>query len=214
MNALLEHGICRSISVLPLFAPAAFEMLTSPVPADAPSFLYVGRVTHSKGIDKLIDLFKQRPHYSLKVVGDGDLLDALRRTASNSTNIEFLGHVPRPGLAKLYRSASAVILPSIAPETFGLVTIEGFAQGTPAIVRNAGGAGEAVRHTGAGIVYDTDEQALAAIDALATDRARRDRLGNIAREAFLKFYTEKTHVKVYLDKIGLMMARNDALVSS
>ncbi len=213
-KTLLDHGIGRSISVLPLFAPAAFETLASSIPADAPSFLYVGRITRSKGIDKLIDLFKQRPHYNLKIVGDGDLLSMLKRKATNSTNIEFLGHVPRPGLAKLYRSAWAVILPSIAPETFGLVTIEGFAQGTPAIVRNVGGAGEVVRHTGAGIVYDTDEQALAAIDALATDRARRDRLGNIAREAFLNCYTEKTHVKVYLDKIRMMVARNDALVSS
>ncbi len=203
-GALEEGGIRRPMSVLRLFAPKAYEEVAPNSPEQRPTFLFVGRVTKSKGVGELVRLFAQRPSYRLQVVGDGDLLDALRASAKDLRNVEFLGRQSRAQLPALYRRATAVILPSLAPESFGLATIEGFTQGTPAIVRDAGGAGEVIRETGAGFVYKTDAEALAAIDKLATDADCRNRLGAIARESFLRLYTEERHVDAYMAHIADM----------
>ena len=202
-DALAEGGITRPTSVLPLFAPNGFEALAKiDDPVAKSDFLYVGRVTPSKGIAELVQLFAQRPQYTLSVVGDGDYLAALQEQAKSVSNVNILGRQPQDALPGLYRRATAVILPSLAPESFGLTTIEGFAQGTPAIVRDAGGAGESVRKTGAGIVYKTETEGLAALDALANDSAYRNNLGKIARKSFLEHFSEQRHVDNYMDRIG------------
>jgi len=202
-GALQDGGIKRPISVLPLFAPASFEKLAVQMPPAAePTFLFVGRVTRSKGIVELIKLFSKRPSYKLKIVGEGDLKEPLCKSVGVGKNIEFLGRQSRERLPTLYRQATAVILPSLAPESFGLTTIEGFAQGTPAIVRDAGGAGEIIEQTGAGIVYRTDAEALDAMDKLASNSEYRDGLGEIARQSFLQKYTERHHVDAYMGKVA------------
>ncbi len=201
-DTLRAQAIDRPISVLANFVPASFERLAEPVPGGRPQFLFVGRVTRSKGIDALARLFRQRPDYDLLIAGDGDLLDAMRATFAGQPNIRFLGRQQQEDLARLYRSATAVMLPSLAPETFGLTTIESFSQATPAIVRDAGGAGEPVRASGAGFVYREDAECLAAMDALASDATRRDEMGRAARRAYEANYREEQHIADYLARIA------------
>lgn len=209
-RALAEQGIAGRVAVLPNFAPAAFDAQVSPTPYDRPGFLFVGRVTASKGIGELVALFRQRPGYDLRVVGDGDLLEPLRAQYADLPNLHFLGRQAQLELAGLYRSATASILPSRAPESFGLTTIEGFSQGTPAIVRDAGGAGEVVRHADAGFVYRDDAGCLAAMDTLANDPARRASMGDAARAAFTAHYREETHLATYLAQIEDLRAQKGA----
>lgn len=203
---LHEGGIARPIAVQPLFAPVAFNELSSAPRAGAPTFLYVGRVTASKGIDRFARLMRQRPNYRLQIVGDGDLVNALRAEFADAPNVALLGRLRHDSLPQLYRQATAAVIPSLAPETFGLSTIEAFSQGTPAIVRDAGGAGEEVEATGSGFVYRSDVEALSAMDALAGDAALRSEFGHRARAAFLERYTESRHVEAYLGRIDDVMA--------
>ncbi|MDZ7784930.1 MAG: glycosyltransferase [Halioglobus sp.] len=93
----------------------------------------------------------------------------LRDRYAHYSNIQFLGAVPQSTLVDYYRRACAVILPSLAPETFGLTVVEAFACGTPAIVRAAGGNRETVDATGAGFVYSNDTELRAALDAFYRD---------------------------------------------
>jgi glycosyltransferase involved in cell wall biosynthesis len=205
---MLEAGkIERPISVLRLFASSDFETLAPAGPAlTTPTFLYVGRITRSKGISELINAFSQRPNYKLQIVGDGDLMGSIAAATRGLDNVDLLGPQSRAALPGLYRRATAFILPSLAPESFGLATIEAFAQGAPAIVRDAGGAGETIRETGAGLIFTTDNEMLAAIDQLAKDQAFRDNLGNRARQSFLKLYTEQIHVDAYLKHVEGLLA--------
>ncbi len=212
-RTLEAGGIERPISVLRLFAPTDFEALAPVGPAlTAPTFLYVGRVTRSKGVAELVHAFSERPNYKLQVVGDGDLMASMVTATKNLDNIDFLGAQPRSALPDLYRRATAFILPSLAPESFGLATIEAFAQGTPAIVREAGGAGEVVREAGAGIVFKSNTEMLTAVDTLAEDRFLRDSLGDKARQSFLKFYTEQSHVDAYLEHVENLLANGAGCV--
>lgn len=164
-------------------------------------FVYAGRITASKGVDELAAAFAQWPQYRLTLLGNGDMLAALREKYSAASNIRFPGPVPQAELIRHYRRSCALILPSLAPETFGLTVVEAFACGTPAIVRVAGGNREAVDQSGAGFVYHDVNELRAAVDSIADDPALRDRLGARARAAFEQHYTPEQHMTRYLNLV-------------
>jgi glycosyltransferase involved in cell wall biosynthesis len=165
-------------------------------PPVRPRFVFAGRVTASKGIAELLQTFSRLPGFDLDVVGEGDLLDPLRRCYRDCTWIRFVGSARHGGMAEFYRNATALILPSLAPEVFPLVVLEAFACATPAIVRDAGGAPEAVQASGAGFVYRSQPELQEALQRLATDQELRRQLGRQARAAYRAHYT-KDH---YLDR--------------
>ncbi len=204
-----QAGIAENIQVLPLFSTlnpedkdlsrtvCEKEMTQQP-------FIYVGRVTASKGIVTLLDVFSKLPDINLQVVGDGDLLECLKRDYICFKNIQFLGQVKQQDLIQLYLNAKALILPSLAPETFGLTVVEAFACGTPALVHFSGGSHDIVDTTGGGFVYQTSEELISHIKNLASDSALRDTLGKKAHEGFIKYYTEEKHLESYLGLIDIV----------
>lgn len=192
-----ESGI-GPVQVLPLFSTLDPGAAADETVLPRPGFLFVGRVTASKGIIPLVERFAQLPQYDLTVVGEGDVRERLERKYAGHPNIRFLGLIPQERLTGLYRGATALVFPSLAPETFGLSIAEAFACGTPAIVHDAGGSRELVDATDGGIVYRTDEELLEALRKLSADPGYRARLGQHARAGFERLYTQQRHVDAYL----------------
>jgi glycosyltransferase involved in cell wall biosynthesis len=198
-------GITRPIEVFPLFSrmePAS----TKPMPPVRPRFLFSGRVTASKGIHDLVEMFKALPNYDLYVAGEGDLRQQLQAECVSASNIRFLGQVDASRLAILYGEATATVIPSLAPESLSLVALESFASSTPVVARNAGGCGELVRASGAGIVCEGGDEILAAIHSLARDPGLASALGRRGRQAYEQKYTEQGHVAAYLERVGSLLA--------
>lgn len=162
-----HHAILGQIPVhvLPHFS----RMQADAAPESGNGFVYVGRITASKGIEPLLRVFSGLPQHRLTVVGAGDLLQLVRKKYEHCPNIEFLPFLDKCQLRSIYAKARGLILPSLAPETFGLTVVEAMACGTPSIVRDAGGCGEIIRDTGVGIVFRTDDELVTAIEELASD---------------------------------------------
>ena len=108
------------------------------IPRDRLLLLYVGRLAQEKNTQTLFAAFRELVQrypgrFHLFVVGDGlqrpDLLD-LRRTTEAVTWLDYCAEAPR--LASLYRAADLFVHPGVQ-ETFGLVTLEAQACGTPVI---------------------------------------------------------------------------------
>lgn len=99
-----------------------------------------GRLVKRKGFDRLVAAFPQIlaeiPEAVLLLGGDGAERPALRAQiealGASATRVRLLGHLD-VALPDLYRCADLVVVPSVALETFGLVTIEALAAGTPVI---------------------------------------------------------------------------------
>jgi len=196
-----DAGLKPPIHVLPLFSaiePGSDS--TRPRPA-RPQFLFVGRLTASKGIVQLLEEFADLPAYDLHVIGDGELRGELERRFANYPHIRFLGRIPQAELITAYQAATALIFPSLAPETFGLAIVEAFACGTPAIVHDAGGCREPVDATGGGLIYRTREQLRTALSRLAYELGLRETLARQAREGFMRLYTVQRHVESYLSVV-------------
>lgn len=96
--------------------------LESPYPR--PILLYVGRVSHEKGID---DFLKLKTKGTKLVVGDGPARAALERQHPDAI---FLGYRKGEALGEVYASADLFVFPS-RTDTFGIVVIEALASGLP-----------------------------------------------------------------------------------
>jgi glycosyltransferase involved in cell wall biosynthesis len=198
------------IHVLPTFSDLDPEPLAPAVDSERPRFVFVGRVTASKGIASLLEEWASLASFDIDVVGDGDLRAELERRYRGCAHIRFLGQLPQRTLARLYQGATALVLPSLAPEVFPLTILEAMACGTPAIVHDAGGSREAIDRTGGGMVYRTREGLRDALMALAQDRNLRKAMGERARVGFEQFYTRERYLSRYLDLIADLDRRKEA----
>ena len=117
-------------------------------------------------------------------VGKGSLLGHMEALARDlNASVDFKGFLPVDDVPCEVQRATAIVVPSISPETFGMVGPEAMLLGVPLVTFGFGGTGELVRHLENGmVVAEPTPKALAdALEALANDSALRDRLGAQAR---------------------------------
>ncbi|ULA64048.1 MAG: Glycosyltransferase [Nitrospira sp.] len=205
-------GVIAPIDVLPTFSNMEPGPPARRIWVGRPRFLFVGRVTASKGIDRLLEEFVRLPEFDLDVVGSGDLLVDLQARYEGVPHIRFLGVRPQSELIGLYQKATAVIVPSLAPEVFPLAVLEALACGTPAVVHDVGGSGEAVEKTGGGFVYRSGEELQRMLSALARDGDLRETLAQRARVGYETFYSRERYLDRYLRIIGAIGKRKGASV--
>ncbi len=114
------------------------------VPRDAVVFVFAGRLTDLKrpldfmsALDHVRRL--QAPVWGL-IVGDGALRGAVEEhKRRNGTPCTITGFMNQQQIATAYAAADAIVLPSSAGETWGLVVNEAMACGLPAIVSDEAG---------------------------------------------------------------------------
>ena len=76
--------------------------------------------------------------------------------------------------------------------------LESMSNGTPVIVREAGGSAESVETTGGGLVYRHTDELLPLLDRLAGDVSLRQCLGEKARRGVELHFTEERWMTDYL----------------
>ena len=157
--------------------------------ADAPTFLYVGRLKRYKGVEialrALALAWATRPDLVLEVAGQGDDRARLERLAGSlgiREGVRFLGFVSEEEKRRRLRRAWALVFPS-PKEGWGIANVEAAACGTPALASDSPGLRESVRDGETGfLVPHGDTQALAQrMLALAADPGLVARLGRAGR---------------------------------
>lgn len=206
-NQHRQRGFGRPIRVLPHFLP--FSSLQAPgakrtpLAADGrPYFLFVGRLERLKGLHTLIGQFREYRAADLLIAGDGEEASRLRKQAEGLSHVRFLGRVHPTALPELYSGAIATIVPSVGYETFGMITLESFAQKTPVIVRDLGGLPEVVRESGGGLVYRLDNELVPLMESLRTNPALRCELGQRGFTAYKRNWSEEPHLAAYFAAIA------------
>jgi glycosyltransferase involved in cell wall biosynthesis len=208
-----EFGFHREMDVIPYFLP---ENAAGTDDADAtrphansgrPYFLFVGRLEKIKGLDDVIPAFGRFPEADLLIAGDGEYGGVLRKAAEGVPNVRFLGRIPMDQLRAVYRDAVALIVPSVCFETFGIILIEAFQQGTPVIARRIGPFPEIVERSDAGLLFDTTQAMVAGMRRMIADPAGRERFSRNGRAAFQEFWSEQAVVPQYLDLVRRIAER-------
>jgi glycosyltransferase involved in cell wall biosynthesis len=112
-----------------------------------PVLLYVGRVSHEKGID---DFLKLKTRGTKLVVGDGPARASLETQYPDAV---FLGYRRGQELGEVYASADLFVFPS-KTDTFGVVVIEALASGLPVAAYPVTGPGDIIRDEKLGALDD------------------------------------------------------------
>ena len=165
-------------ALLPAGRRAASGRRAGDRPHERPYFLFVGRLEKIKGLDDVIPLFRDYAGADLLIAGDGEYADdaASARppasTASGSWDACRIGDRRR-----YYAHAIALIVPSVCFETFGIILIEAFRQGTPVIARRIGPFPEIVERRGGGVLFETAAELLDAMQRIQADPRSSRRLG-------------------------------------
>ena len=107
-------------------------------PDDRQILLYVGRLNPDKNVRRLIEAFTklhelEPGRFHLAVVGDGMLRNPLLRLQEETGSVSWIPYCnSATELADIYRAADLFVHPGVK-ETFGLVTLESQACGTPVV---------------------------------------------------------------------------------
>lgn len=205
---LATHGIRgERIAVVPHFVDAARRdaLLAGTTEAQPGRILYAGRLVEEKGIMQLLDALALLRHlnWNLHLSGEGPQRAALEARVVErgwQDRVKFSGALGTAALAQAYSEAQIVVMPSLIPESFGLVGLEAMLSARPVVGFASGGMREWLRDGVSGrIVEWGSSQALAqAIDALFADPHRARLLGEQGRELALRDFSADAHRTAFL----------------
>jgi glycosyltransferase involved in cell wall biosynthesis len=162
------------------------------------NFVYMGRLTDSKGVDILLQAFRpvcSKTQAKLEIIGDGStratLEDATKRLGLKK-NVSFAGWLPQHECAARLSRADVFVLPSIL-ECGGAAVLEAMAVGLPVIATNWGGPADYLDNNCGVMVNPTSrEEFLGSLtDAmlhLARSPQLRLRMGKMARQRVMDLY--------------------------
>jgi glycosyltransferase involved in cell wall biosynthesis len=184
------------------------------LPQNRPIVLAVRRLVRRMGLEDLIDAVKQvkprHPDVLLLIAGRGRLAEELQQRiddADLANNVKLLGFVPDAHLPSLYRAANLSVVPTVALEGFGLITVESLAAGTPVLVTPIGGLPEAVAGLSPDLVLPaTGADAIAeGVGAALSGRLKlpsAEECRDYARKHFDNAVVAKRVAAVYAEAIG------------
>jgi glycosyltransferase involved in cell wall biosynthesis len=163
-----------------LQAPSRAEARTRlGLPQDRVIAVSVRRLARRMGLELLIEaadqLRRSHPELLLLIGGKGPLrgeLETRIRQAGLEQHVRMLGFVPETDLPALYAAADFSVVPTVALEGFGLVTVESLASGTPVLGTPVGATPEILRPLDPQLVFDGP-----------TAEAIAQRLGEVLRGA-------------------------------
>lgn len=159
------------------------------ITSDERFLLYVGGLSPHKNLPRLIEAFARVDAPDARLILVGDIKDVfhthvpvLRESIAREGlegRVHLPGYVPDDELVHLYSRAYALVQPSLM-EGFGLPAVEAMACGLPVVSSRAGSLPEVVGD--ASLFFDpTDVASIAsALDAILTDRPRRNHLAGLA----------------------------------
>ncbi len=115
------------------------------IPRNAKVVVFVGRLTHQKGIDALVDVALSTAatmdDVIFLLVGDGPCMPDMRARVSDSSQIRFMGQ--QEDVTPFYNAADVLFLPS-RYEGLPMVLVEAFAHGVTAVASSVGGIPEVI----------------------------------------------------------------------
>jgi glycogen(starch) synthase len=185
------------------------EAPSRPEPAGGrPVFAFQGRLVTTKGVRLLFEAARilrgQNRSFELLIIGDGSERASLEQYARESQLdqlVHFAGHLNGTQLEAALARSSAVVVPSLGGEVFGLVVAENMLRAMPVVASDLGAFAEVLGDSG--LIFPTGDAAslAAALARLLENPAWATNLGQRARERALDFCSRDrmlaSHASVY-----------------
>lgn len=156
-------------------------------PGNGGYFLFVGRISPEKRVDRAIEIAQEcgMPLVIAAKIDEADeaYFTEVIRPMLKDPMVKYVGEVGEQEKRKLLQDARALLFPIDWPEPFGIVMIEAFACGTPVVAYRRGSTPEVMEHGVTGFLVANQQEAIeAARNIGAIDRKR-------CRESFDRRFT-------------------------
>jgi starch synthase len=167
------------------------------VDPSVPYALFVGRITHQKGVEQLLRSARSWPGQLVLCAGSPDTPEIAASVAGLIAELQSArkgvfwvrNMLPRPQLIQLLSHATVFVCPSIY-EPLGIVNLEAMACGTAVVASRVGGIPEVVDDGVNGMLVDLgptfEQQLAAAVGGLLEDPSRAAAMGAAGRERAVK----------------------------
>jgi glycosyltransferase involved in cell wall biosynthesis len=188
-------GSRQPFQVIPNFMPGDANLLQG----DSESYLkqlpvedyllFVGALNRQKGIDVLLRAYADLTNAPPLVLIGNQTPEWPMVSADCPANVFVFNDWPRYAVMEAWRRCIIALLPSVGPETFGLVVLEAMSTGCPVIASRIGGLVDLVADGETGfLVQPGDASALReAIERLLADPDLRMRMGQAALHKVVEF---------------------------
>ena len=198
----LKMGLpTEKISVVPHF----YEAKESPPPFSphGPA-LFLSRLSTEKGGQELLRAWAQiQPgQRELWIAGTGPEEPLLRKQADTCKNVKFLGFLDAEAQRKAWAECSFAVIPSIVPETFGMIVLEAWARQRPVVAYRIGALAETIQDGVNGLLVEPrDNHGFTKAIQRLSDNPEEARAMGLAGQEKLKSLYSRTK---WLDQIGLI----------
>ncbi len=164
----------------------------------SPVILFVGALTHRKGVDLLLKavraLVSKEMHLDLVLVGEGPMVPTIKEGDPLLGRVHAVGYVSPERLPFYYSAADIFVLPS-RQETYGAVMCEALAAGLPLIASSAVGAGPDCIIEGInGYIFESNRVDLLEerLGRLIQDQTLRERMAKASLEHAANFTHDRS----------------------
>jgi glycogen(starch) synthase len=172
--------------------------------------LFAGRVSDDKGVHTVLEALAQLQSgghsagASLSIAGSGpdeyrQMLEELIADGGIEDSVQFAGFVPREQMPQLMARHDVLVLPSIYPEAFSRVVLEGMAAGLAVVGSTAGGTGELLVDGENGFTFSPGDSRELAVKLLLLieDDERRQQVALAGQKLVQRSFT----MELMVDKI-------------
>lgn len=191
------------IHVLHLAVPSV-ETIQPPPQDGVPHFVFLGRITPSKGVAWLLRAVKKvKVPVHLDIAGDGDKEPEMYRLSVQlgiEDRVTFHGWLSADKVNALLSQSRALVFPSVWHEPAGFVSLDAMTNGRAVIASRVGGIPEYVSEMCGLLVEPNSISALAqAIEQLASDWSLAQSLGEAGRRIAPESFSLKSHTESLMD---------------
>jgi glycosyltransferase involved in cell wall biosynthesis len=150
--------------------------------------LFVGALSHYKGADVLIDAFNEIKNRDVKLVM---FIKKYLKLREPKENILIFEDAPRGLILEAYSGCRFVVIPSISPETFGIVAIEAMSYKKAIIASDRGGLTDIVDNGNTGILVppNNPKELSNAISYMIENSDTALNMGTAGYDRFISDYT-------------------------
>lgn len=166
-------------------------------------FVFIGRLDRLKGIDLIVECWKNIKDSELVVIGDGPFKKELHEFIykNNIQNIKMLGFMKREEAFEIIKYSTAVVIASQCYEGFPLTIVESFSLKVTVIGGDIGNISSIINNdNGLLFKYDSKEDLKLKVEMLINNKDLNEKLNEGAFKNFIENYTDKINYKC-LDNI-------------
>ncbi|MGS2590925.1 glycosyltransferase [Streptomyces hebeiensis] len=158
--------------------------------------LFLGRLAEAKGVRLLMAAWDEIAAdggvgVPLVLAGAGPLEGEVTAWAAGRDDVRYVGLYDPAQCRRAVARSVAVVAPSMARETFGLVVAEAMAAGVPAVAAGHGAFVELVEDGVTGLLHRPGEPASLAsrVRRIVAERARNREMGEAARRRYEQYFS-------------------------